>query len=107
MELQSILIALMDFYSSEIVKCQDPRYIVTEMYVTGYFKAISLDKPYMIFRYSILFFWFNNLLQCSIAVHGGLSTTSSLHFLPQETENPFIGKETLLVITELKEKGCL
>jgi len=39
-----------------------------------------------------------------IAVDGRLSTTSSLQFLPQETETFFIGREILLVTTELKEK---
>jgi len=42
---------------------------------------------------------------CSITVHDRLSTTSSLQFLPQETETLFIGRETLLVTTELKEKS--
>jgi len=40
-----------------------------------------------------------------IAVCGRLSTTSSLQFLPQEIEIPFIGKETLLVTIEIKEKS--
>jgi len=39
-----------------------------------------------------------------IAVHGRLFTTSSLQFFPQETETSFIGREILLVTTELKEK---
>jgi len=40
-----------------------------------------------------------------IAVCGRLSTTSSLQFLPQEIEIPFIGKETLLVTIEIREKS--
>ena len=46
------------------------------------------------------------ITQCLITVHSRLSTTSSLQFLPQETETPFIGRETLLV-TKLKEKSSL
>jgi len=45
------------------------------------------------------------ITRCSIVVHGRPSTTSSLQFLPQETETLLIGRETLLVITEIKEKS--
>ena len=45
---------------------------------------------------NIFIFLFHQFItQCSIAVCGRLSTTSSLWFLrPQRTETPFIGRET-------------
>ena len=41
----------------------------------------------------------------SIAVYGRLSITSSLQFLSKETKTLFIGRERLLVTTELKDKS--
>jgi len=41
----------------------------------------------------------------SIAVCGRLFITSSLQFLSKETKTLFIGRERLLVTTELKDKS--
>ena len=57
--------------------------------------------------FSFFFFFLNHqfVTQCSIAVCGRLSTTSSLQFWPQETKTPLIGRETQLESVEIKEKS--
>ena len=51
------------------------------------------------------FFFFDQqfITQCSFAVCGRLSTTSSLQFLPQETETLFIGIDTIRVNRDQRE----
>jgi len=56
----------------------------------------------------LLFFFFLNhqfVTWCLIAVHGRLSTTSSLQFWPQKTKTPLICRETQLESIEIKEKS--
>jgi len=57
-------------------------------------KMIARRLQFDTVKYSILNHQF--VTRCSIAVHGRLSTTSSLQFWPQETKNPLIGRETQL-----------
>jgi len=53
----------------------------------------------------LFFFFGSSITWCSIAVHGRLTTTSSLQFSPQETKTPLIGREIQLESIEIKEKS--